>query len=424
MKLAQLEADLRTKKLAAKDLLEKTMRAANDAVVAAATATTPEVRGRAMTDDEKAAVQALLDDAKSVQSRIDALQGDARLNAAVAQLTDGMTEQPSHNGGMQTRDLRSMGQQFISDPAYRAFIKAGGHQQSGQWSSPSVELQATLLDTSSGSGGPLIQPDYRPGVLPLLFRRLVVADLIASGTTDSNAIIYMKELAATNAAAPVAEGIAKPESALSFIQATDPVTKIATWLPVTSEMLEDFSAIQSLIDARLRLFISLAEEDGLLNGSGTLPAMRGIMNRAGLTAAQVRGADSNADAIFKQITTIATTVFIQPDGFVMNPANWQTIQLTKNAAGNYLGSGPWAPAQPATLWGLPGAITPAIVANTALVGAFATCAQFFRKGGVKVLMSNSHSTFFVENKVAILAEERGALAVYREAAFGKVTGLA
>jgi len=35
-------------------------------------------------------------------------------------------------------------------------------------------------------------------------------------------------------------------------------------------------------------------------------------------------------------------------------------------------------------------------------------------------MSNSHEDFFTTNKVAVRAEERGALAVYRPAAFGEV----
>jgi HK97 family phage major capsid protein len=123
------------------------------------------------------------------------------------------------------------------------------------------------------------------------------------------------------------------------------------------------------------------------------------------------------------MTKIATTVFVTPDAFVINPANWQTIQLTKNAAGNYLGNGPWAPAQQPMLWGIPGAVTPSIVANTALVGGFRSSAQIFRRGGVRVEATNSHASFFINNLVAIRAEERLALAVYREAAFGKVTGL-
>jgi hypothetical protein len=69
------------------------------------------------------------------------------------------------------------------------------------------------------------------------------------------------------------------------------------------------------------------------------------------------------------------------------------------------------------------AVTPAIVANTALVGAFKTAAQVFRKGGIRVEASNSHQDYFIKNLVAIRAEERLALAVYRPQAIGKVTGL-
>lgn len=178
-----------------------------------------------------------------------------------------------------------------------------------------------------------------------------------------------------------------------------------------------------MIDARLRFGLQLAEDNALLNGNGTPPQISGILDRTGLTAAQARGADTNADAILKQITTIQTTTFVPVSGIVMNPANWQTIQLTKNAAGNYLGSGPWAAPQVPMLWGLPVVVTSKIAANLALVGDFRGSAQVFRKGGVTVVATNSHSDWFIYNKTAILAEERLALAVYREPAFGTVTGL-
>jgi HK97 family phage major capsid protein len=60
-----------------------------------------------------------------------------------------------------------------------------------------------------------------------------MADLFASGVTESNAVTYMKETTFTNAAAPVAEAGTKPESTLIFDAVSDPVQKIAHWLPVT-----------------------------------------------------------------------------------------------------------------------------------------------------------------------------------------------
>lgn len=434
LNVAQLETDLKAAALKVKTLFEATMRTCQEAVVTPASADgkTPAVIGRLMTADEKGAVQALIDEGRAIKEKLDNAQGDAKMIAAIAELTAGMDGRGnsggSHQGGGRTtREIvASLGQQYVNSPEWKAFMKSGPHSSSGgAWSTPPVELdlQATLMDTTGASGGPLIIPEYLPGITPILFRRLTVADLIASGTTDSNAIIYMKELAATNAAASTTEGALKPESTITFVQATDPVQKIATFLSVTEELMEDAKAMASYLDARLRLFIGLAEEDELLNGSGTPPHIKGIMNRAGLTAAQARGADTNIDALFKAYTTLASTIFVMPDGFVMNPINWQTVQLTKNANGNYLGMGPWVGAQQPSLWGLPGAITPAIAANTGLIGAFKTQAQFFRKGGLRVETSNSHSDYFQRNQIAVRAEERGALCVYREAAFEKVTGL-
>ena len=57
---------------------------------------------------------------------------------------------------------------------------------------------------------------------------------------------------------------------------------MATFLPVSDEMLEDVAQIRSYLDNRLRLFVQHAEEDQLLNGTGTAPAIRGSLNRVGI----------------------------------------------------------------------------------------------------------------------------------------------
>jgi HK97 family phage major capsid protein len=423
MTIAQLESDLSAKQAA--------FRTRFDALGHLA-----EAENRESTDEERAELQALLDDAKKIKTRIDHAKGDRALAAEMeAMFPTSAPQSPTGRVRPYTPGaMKSAGQLWTESEGFQ-FFKDGRHHAGGSaWRSPSIEipyasLLATTLTEDPASGGKLLIPQYLPGIQSIQLKRLVVADLIASGTADSNTIIYMVETLFTNAAAPVAEGSAKPESALAFDQKTDPVAKIAHWLPVTEEMLEDVAAIRSYIDSRLRLGISLAEEDQLLNGNGTPPNILGIMNRPGLATAIVRNtpvttpAETNADAILRQVAAIATTSFVYPDGVVINPANWFSIQTSKDANGNYLGGGPFSALPTTSLWGIAVAPTPSIVAGTALVGAYGTMAQFFRKGGVRVEASNSHQDFFVKNLVAIRAEERGALAVYRPGAFGKVTGL-
>lgn len=428
---ALLERELVEKKTKAAALFAKYSMAAQaheETVVVNGKETT--VKGRLLTDDEKKEVQAAIDDANKIKAMLDGAKGDAAMAAEIEKLTAGMT--PKQVGNVDAtfsarRAVKSLGQQWAESAAGKYFFEKR-HQGSRNWQSPSVELtdhhlQAATLTSDLASGGDLIVPDYRPGILPLLFKRLTIRDLIAPGRTESNMIKYMVETTFTNAAATVAEGAAKPESTLIFDITTDEVEKIAHWLPVTEEMLEDVSQIRSYIDARLRLGVQLTEEDQLLNGDGTTPNISGILDRTGLTAAQARGTDTNADAIFKEMMKIFNASFLMPDAHVINPTNWQTIQLAKDANGQYYGSGPFAGPQAPTLWGLPVSVTPSIAAGTALSGAFRQASQIFDKGGIRVEASNSHSDYFIKNLVAIRAEERLALAVYRPAAFGTTTGL-
>lgn len=50
-------------------------------------------------------------------------------------------------------------------------------------------------------------------------------------------------------------------------------------------------------------------------------------------------------------------------------------------------------------------------------------AEFVVREGLTVTASTEHSTFFIENKVALLAEERVGLQVDRASAFCLVTGI-
>jgi len=327
--------------------------------------------------------------------------------------------------------VKSLGQLITEAPTFQAIVK-GGNVGSTQFSTGGIELKATLTETTAGgvTGSGVAQPQVLPGILAILFQPLTVADLIPSGVASGPLVRYLKETVATNAAAAVAEGAAKPESTLNFSAVDEPVRKIATWLKVTDEMFEDVPALRSYIDARLGLFVRIQEEAQLLTGSGVAPNVTGFLNRSGLTAAQALGADTAPDAIYKEITKIRVASFLEPTGIVLNPTNWQTIRLAKDANAQYYAGGPFTGAygaggQPVidSIWGKTVVSTTAMTLGTALIGAFATASQLFRRGGLTVEATNSNEDDFKTNLVMIRAEERLALAVYRPAAFGTVSGL-
>jgi HK97 family phage major capsid protein len=407
-----------------------------DELKAAATAaqgfmTKAEAENRELTAEERAEVDGKLTRARELRGQIQSLEA---ANAARREIDEMLTSGQVGTGAIVRRSdgadrlglatlRKSLGQQFVESAAFE-FMRAGKHRGGSQWSTEAVELEAATLTEDGASGGALVLPTQVGGIQPILFRRLTVADLLAQGTTDSNSIAYMEELVATNAAAPVAEGGLKPESALTFGTKLAAVKKIATWLPVSEEMLADAAQIRSYIDARLRMFVELAEEGQILMGDGIGPNTLGLRVTPGLAADVVRAAaETNADAIFRQIMAIFTASFLMPDGIVLNPADWSQIVLSKDTNGQYYGAGPFSPIQTPTLWGLPVAVTPAETVGVGFVGAFRMAAQLWRRTGIVVQASNSHADYFIRNLVAIRAERRQALTVYRPGAMGEVTGL-
>ncbi len=388
---------------------------------------------RNLTSAESADVDAILSEIKAIDKRIVEARADDELRAQIAQLTPGGGRTTARLPGGGVVDSlaggRSFGAQFLRSEAGRWLLENRGRLPE-RFTGPvselaGPELQATTITETAGSGIDLLVPHYLPGITPSPTRPLRVAELLAQGNTDAASVISMREASYTNAAAAVGEGALKPESELVFTAVTDALRKIAHWIPISDEMMNDVPALQSYLDVRLGLGVQIELDDQLVNGNPAAvpPEVSGFLLRPGLAAAVPKGAMSNVDAIATQIAAIETAMGTRPDGIVMHPTNWLRIILSKNGEGLYYGGGPFAQPGAPMLWGLPVAVTSAIAAGTALVGCFRTFAQLFRKGGVRVEASNAHSDYFVRNLIAIRAEIRAALVVYNEAAFGTVTGL-
>lgn len=247
-----------------------------------------------------------------------------------------------------------------------------------------------------------------------------VLDVIPVGRTSQSAVKYMEETTFTNSAAEAAEGGSYGESALALTERTVVVQKIATWLPVTDEQLEDVSYAEGYLDRRLGFMVRQRLNGQVLVGNGTDPNLRGINNVVGIQT-QAKGANPTPDAFYMAMVKIMTTGAANPNAIIMNPLDWQDIALLRTNDGIYIWGSP-SEAGPQRLWGLPVALSQAQTQNTGLVGDTSFCELAVRRD-VEIQVTNSHADYFVNGKQAVRADMRAAFVVYRPGAFCTVTGI-
>jgi len=283
---------------------------------------------------------------------------------------------------------------------------------------PGLDLKTTM---STGAGFAPANP-RTDIVIPSAQRRPVVADLIAQGSTQSQVVKFMEETTFTNSVAAVAEGGAIPESALAYTERSCIVEKIATFLPVTDEQILFVDAMMNTIDGRMMLMLMIVEETQLLTANGTTPNIRGLNNATGIQTYAKTATQTPWDALYYAFTKVRYTGFTEPSGVVIHPNDWQDVRLGKTADGQYLFGSP-AIGGLENVWGKPVVVTPSQTENTALVGNYAEMCHISRRGGIQVDVSDSHSDYFVNGKVAIRIQEWLSLEIYRGAAFCTVTSI-
>lgn len=332
-------------------------------------------------------------------------------------------EQKAARQQQQEERLRdpTAGQILVESDEFKKFVAAGGVKSMN--SALVVQMPRAAITSLTTSGGTGVAPDRQPAVIPGTEQPLTVRDLIAPGTTGSNLVQYVRENVFTNNAATVSEGDTKPESSITYELKQATVVTIAHFIKASKQILDDFSALQSMVDQRLRYGVKLVEETQLLKGSGTGNNLNGIYTQATAYSPPIAlgGSVTMIDTIRLMILQAALAMY-PPTGIVLHPSDWAKIELTKDANRGYIFANPQTMAIP-RLWGLPVVQSLSMTVDTALVGAFRMGAQLFDREEVNVVISSENDKDFVQNLITIRAEERVTLAVYRPTAFIKNTNL-
>jgi HK97 family phage major capsid protein len=342
-----------------------------------------------------------------------------KLSTKAAELTDKALElerKLSDKGAEGKQAQETIGEQLVKSDAFQAMAQ-------GRSKFARIEVKTAIVN-ATGQNQPLVQDFRVPGINTAPNRVLTIRDVLPVGRTSSNLVQYTKENVFTNNAgaqysSPNRENVTKPESAITFTLANAPVVTLAHFIPVSRQVLDDAPQLQSYVNGRLTYGLKLEEEDQLLNGSGTSGNIAGILASGNYTAfnRHVTG-DTALDTLRKAITQAQLSEY-QADTIVINPADWEEIELAKTTYGEYIFGGESGPvnALAPLVWGKRVVATNSIAAGTFLVGAFTMGAQIWDRMDAAVQISFEDGDNFKKNMATLLAEERLALTVYRPAAF-------
>jgi HK97 family phage major capsid protein len=320
---------------------------------------------------------------------------------------------------------------ILRDRKGHAVIELDGRQTADLMSRKTI-----ISDIVSGSAGSdtlnpvgaatsgVLQIDRIPGITPEARQVLKVRDVLTARPTTMQVVDFIKVSSPMSIASPVAEASLKPENSLSFSSVSEKVRLLATWIPATKQVLDDFVELMSCIQSALPYYVNLEEEVQLLAGDDTGENLHGLLTQAASFNSALLPTAAHGwnkiDVIATAIRQINASKEIDPTFVILHPNDWWDIRLSKDGFGRYILGDPQSLVRP-NIFGLDVVVTTSIAQGTFLVGSGSPVAAEIRdRMGMQVEISTEHSDYFVRNLVAIRAEKRLALITKRVNSF--ITG--
>jgi hypothetical protein len=307
--------------------------------------------------------------------------------------------------------VKSWGTRFTESEEFKSYNK---HGSSGSFTITGDFLGVEERQAFSFGQGQNIMASNMEGLAPMVWGgpteaafRTPLFDVIGRVPTTMGSVEYMywEPGDEDNMAAEVPEGEMKPEAALAGEIKAVPISTYAWWKGITRQALDDIPQIRTIVDSFLRRGVIRKinyEAGAQLTTDPNIPGLDG-------------GATELLAVIRAGIATVDTAGF-GVNAVLLNPMDWAAMDmemLRLTGAGMNIQN---------AFWGLSPVALPNLPSGTAYVGDFREAVTFFDRQQTQVLITDSHAEYFLRNKMVILAEARGRVAVTNAAAVVKCTG--
>jgi len=291
----------------------------------------------------------------------------------------------------------------------------------GNARSASFELKADMT-VAADFTGEVIPADRVPGYKFDPTRPVHVRQLLATGSTQSDVVRYVKESGYSNGAAATAEGTTLTQSDFDMTAADANVRKIGTYFRISEEMLADTPQLTSYLSARAPEKLLEVEDAQILSGDGTGANLSGIITDAADFDVSASGAfyqsvesANEFDVIIAALNQLSLLNY-SADCIMLNPTDFNKILLLKDSTNKYLKDQVYNGLQP-SFSGVKVIQNTAITAGTFLIGNFAVGTQLWVRQGVNVEFFREDGTNVRDGFVTVRVSERVALTNYLPNAF-------
>lgn len=338
-----------------------------------------------------------IEQGEKLAAEIDGLKADAEKAEKAASLLKRMGNKPEKT------DAPKKGIAGICEKAAQVDRRVKGWSVNGTVSAKAYNDTVTSVQMTDYDREVIIN-NRRPSVLD------VFGDIEVAG----NAITYFTEngFDGNSGAAPavVAEGAKKPQGSDGFTSHTVALSKVAVYAKETDEILEDEPFLASVLRDVLSFQIEKKKAAVMVAAAAGASGIQTCTYDSG----SYTGDNKNiAEAILHAKGLIKSNTPFEPDAVIINPADWETLVLSKDSIGQYMGGGYFTAAYangeysaPARIWGIPVYESGDVAQGTVLVLAARESVKRVHKGETDVRIFEENEDDVLYNRVTIRAEER------------------
>lgn len=379
-----------------------TIREQRTAAVKAAADLVSGVKGETLNAAQSNELAGLVEKVKGFDAQLAKHDKDQALVAALKGLGADVDQRVGGHLGMTGTKARSLAQSIACE--MRGEGAAFGHNPSNMKVGVDGGIKSLASSGVVTVGVPLVSSPVEQGK-PAQSLLDVLQHVVRPSVYKIN-----QQTTRTNNAAVVAPGELKPTSIYGI---EDVQKKLETVVhvsePIDTYMLANGVDLTRFIEQEMLYGLRVKLEDLVLNGLGVDDEFTGILKTDGI---QVQEFDTDILVSTRSAKTKSTTAGYIPGVYVINPLDWQALELQRNVSGQFdMGTGPVDPAAQ-RLWGIPVVVSNTVPVKTAVLLDTAQITIDTDGFGVQTKWSEATGDDFMRNQIRARIEGQYGVSLY------------